>query len=926
MITIQRPEPVFVEGFSPAGAPRAERVADIAEVGHIFRGRIRQLLFAPGGELLVAAGLGVEVLDPDTLELRQRWLSDEYVLWLAAAGSRLLVAVRRAEGVALFAAEPGAKLGAPLAESDYVGETYSTDSDFTQVALPVANGVHVYRVGGKKRLEFLLGPEVEKAIPYLLRVQHARLSPDGRFVAALAGGTAYAVWEIDTGRIVMRGVRGDGDVPDSLLFLPDGRLLMETRSSYSAYDLSQPANRQYLSLGDGFNRRTLFMGGGRLLAVGGFGEYEVRSPASFETLSQGQGEPNHYGAVPGSPVGAISRTHVATYAASYGTLWVTGTKTVTRRDHVSSLEGLSVSADGRRLVVESQWRETCHAIDVAAKTRREVVSEEGLVGPAVSADGSQVILGCGTNLKPRTLHTVSFDGGTPEPVHKILAWARRTKSFGGDFYAVATYKLRGDGYVSVHRLGQPRAVAKLTFEDESPWVFDVAPDGSQAIVRWKHTTTLHDLTRKGAIVETLPLCASSVALGPGGALALTFPEDSRETLLVRTASGEKRVPLPPVKGHGSSTVAFSEDGSLVFAGRPSGMLELRRASDGKLLRALQAHAAPIEHLETAGGLLWSLGKDDVVRAFGVPGEARAKQPAPKAVKLSPLEAEELPKQLPWTADVPLPEQPTLNLGSRVLQVRYDGADLALFDEEGKPVKALRKLKTDDARAFDTAKEQWAQVRETQKKLDTATRRLLSGALRTGRSATAGELRAQLQHPGMASQYENTLWESLDGKQRVAVSKGALTESLPDTLRLRLLHPARLDARSLADLRKKYPDAAQLTRAVHTPTRPDGTEVDPVHTDWAKTQNATIIGTLMQKGFHKNEESAHANCALELRAPELGAVALVDLDEEHGIPTLSFHRWDGTPSGGEALPFRDVDPQLYSEAFQAVLDAFPRDRD
>jgi hypothetical protein len=189
-----------------------------------------------------------------------------------------------------------------------------------------------------------------------------------------------------------------------------------------------------------------------------------------------------------------------------------------------------------------------------------------------------------------------------------------------------------------------------------------------------------------------------------------------------------------------------------------------------------------------------------------------------------------------------------------------------------------------------------------------------------------ELMAQLQHPGMAPQYEHTLWESLDGKQRTGVSGGKLMEPLPEKLRLRLLHPARLDARGLAELKKKHPEAAQLTRAVHAPTRPDGIEVDPVSTDWASTQNPTIIGTLMQKGFHKNENSAHANCALELRAPELGAVALVDLDEEHGCATLSFRRWDGTPSGGDAMPFGEVDPQLYSEAFQAVLEAYPHDRD
>ena len=53
--------------------------------------------------------------------------------------------------------------------------------------------------------------------------------------------------------------------------------------------------------------------------------------------------------------------------------------------------------------------------------------------------------------------------------------------------------------------------------------------------------------------------------------------------------------------------------------------------------------------------------------------------------------------------------------------------------------------------------------------------------------------------------------------------------------------------------------------------------------------------------------------------------VVNLDEEHGCSRLTFHLWDGSADGGPAMKMSQVDPQLYAEAYQAVVDAYPNDR-
>ena len=83
--------------------------------------------------------------------------------------------------------------------------------------------------------------------------------------------------------------------------------------------------------------------------------------------------------------------------------------------------------------------------------------------------------------------------------------------------------------------------------------------------------------------------------------------------------------------------------------------------------------------------------------------------------------------------------------------------------------------------------------------------------------------------------------------------------------------------------------------------------------------------LQQHGFIYNAESGYGSCASELHAPELGAIAVVNLDEEHGCSTLTFHPWNGSADGGPAMDISLVDPQLYAEAYQAVLEAYPHDR-
>ena len=89
------------------------------------------------------------------------------------------------------------------------------------------------------------------------------------------------------------------------------------------------------------------------------------------------------------------------------------------------------------------------------------------------------------------------------------------------------------------------------------------------------------------------------------------------------AGGEQRLQLGAREGFGSLRLAFSCDGGLVFVGATDGVLEVRRAADGELLRELPLHAGGFTDVQRCGEGIATMGDDGVVLFVGVAAEGAA---------------------------------------------------------------------------------------------------------------------------------------------------------------------------------------------------------------------------------------------------------------------------------------------------------------
>ena len=925
-LRVESPRPLPLVGFEPCGMPRAEQAESIAQIGELLRGEIKQLAFLPSGELLILAGGRVERVDPDTLERIDTWLEGQPPTRLhVLADGRIFVHSGDVLGVARYGEAP-----TTLLERESLAEVALTPEG-TTIACPTKTGVALFDHTGALIRELEAPP---------LRNHHGghvAISPSGRHVARW-NHSEGCLWR--DGELVTHVVRGTRDgVPfeerraqtfKNVLFLSDARVVASD-FGVTVWDLEGEAPTRIGDISRDYDDSLAFEAG-RLIASDGYGGYVEFDLESFEIQATHEAMDHHYGRQGQSAPPAASASHVAAHAPTYGSLHVSGPKgQVTREGHLQSLEELTVSRDGRRLAMMSPYRERGFAIDRVAAEIREVVSRPGMQGLAIADDGSQLIFASGANLRPRVVNIIDFEGGEPTATHKGMPWSRGTLGFGGRLYAHSAYNLHDNGWVGIYELGSKRAIAKLK---AFPWRFDVSRDGTTAVVasvkRKESSGTVFDLTKKGKVRETLE-GASDVALGRSGD-ALAYRRRSQPpTLVVRCGDHRWEREL---EARRDRVFAFSEDDSLLFVSEGEGHgIEALRTDTGELVARLPCPTSN-ETLVARGGLLFALGKDGLIRAYGVPGEAPTElAEAPAQVELEAEAPESLPVLRPWPVSGSTSNKPAivLELGGRTLEIRFGEGGPALFDDKGEAVKSLRKRKTDDAEHFAAAKAAWAEARKSAKSgkatKATSPAQALREALISGRSVTASELEAMRSAEG----FERTLWRPLTGESsRVAILAGAFvddagqTATLDASARYRLAHPVHLDANELGCWRTQFGDSEQLQRPIYRPKHATSTAGAPVETDWASTQNKTIERLLRERGFGRHTDNGHADYAITLLAPEFGAVVLVAIDTEHGMATLSFQRWDGTRDGGDALPFGEVDPQLFSEAWAAVIAAYPHD--
>ncbi len=922
-LTTSEPGAFYLTPIAPCGAPRGSRADAITEVGRMFRGTIDALAFLSSGELLALVSGALERIDPSSLETLDSW-----TLGTGVRGVQVLaddrVLVMRANEIALgrFGEEPKVLYQSDRRIGSSRGGYFSAAAtpSGSHIVVPTDNGVHVLDASGAiqqtlvcERTTFF-GPERQ----------------ENAMVAISPSGTLVARWESRDGpiwrdgAIVSRQVQvtdKDGRRTEQrpvgvrdVTFLSDDRFVKEG----SVYD----GEGKHLA---GFMRGLggLTVASGRIVGADNFGGHYDFDPESFKRTAHPHGE-SFYGSMPTSVAPAVNASHTATYAPASGELIVTSAGGKATRDgHRSSLDGLRVSDDGTRLSVKSPFQNGAGLLlDRTTQTVRTITPDEGMQGFTVSDDGEHVLLTVGTNLKPRTMHIGTFASGTPEPVHKCMPWSRGTLGFAGRFYAHAAYNLNDNGWVGVYEIGKKRAAAKVK---GYPWRFDLSRDGGTlAIVgspRKDGKATLYDLTKKAAVQETIK-GAVAIALGSSGA-TVAYETRTKESATLHLR-GESTCTIDLAIDH-ERCFAFCEDDSLLFVSHASG-LDAYETTSGEHVATLVTRVAT-KSLCARGGLLFALGADSVIRVFGVAGEAPEERAAkPKAVvEIAPATEEVLPTTRAWTF-AGGGALPTFELGGRTLTVKRVDGKVALFEGDQR-VKSLRKRKSDDATQFAAAKATWKKLKDGAKSGSQGVARALKQALRTGRTATADELLQMI----ASAEFAGTIWESVDRETRGSIRDGALRDvegnAIQPATRHRLLHPVRLSEEDLVAWRAIHPDHPQLARPRHRPKNGASKEVEPVDVGgWAKTQNDTVVGILKRAGYARHEDNGHASYAFTLLAPELGAIALVGIDTEHGIARLSFHPWDGTRDGGEPMPFREVDPQLYSEAVQAVIAAYPHDRD
>lgn len=606
MFELTEPRPVFFAGSTASAPLQIARVPELAVIGTLFKGEVRQLHFDASGALLVLAGLGVRRVDPRTLAETGRWLADREILAVHPCGDRLWVITDEA----IFLAAFGGELGAPFAEIPQQRHHHTTAAG-TRLAVPHERGATLLDAATGTTREFLIDQAWYAKLFVQRSPDRALLSPSGRHIGVTVSHGHYTViWDADTGASRMAR-----DHSESSALLDDSRILHVNHGSGS---LRSFVGDQWSRLPADDHFEDARVRGEQLLVAdshGGFSLYDVATMTRTAELGALQ---KHFGRGSGSICADLSDTRVATYAVTSGVLRVTeiGGATVESSDWIGGAEALSLAQDGRRVGVFREWgngRLDC--VDLDAAHLIEVRGHhEDITNSAITGDGRKVVVPCGSILRARTVHVGEFGGADSTASHPVRSCIHELVNYGDDAYAVATYTLRGAGHVGLHQVGTSRAIAKVTSGKDAPWRISVGHSNEELLVAWDSATILYDMRKRPKPVETWNSAAAAVALGPRGFLAFLM---GHEKLHLRAPGSPLRVlTIPPRKGHQSPRLAFSRDGALLFVGASDGVLEVRRSDDGTLLRELPLHVGGFVALQCCGEALWTMGADGIGHVLG----------------------------------------------------------------------------------------------------------------------------------------------------------------------------------------------------------------------------------------------------------------------------------------------------------------------
>lgn len=563
-------------------------------VSTIGRGTIRQLAFTPKEQLLAIGGRGIDEYNPENLEITGRFLSHLSIDRLDVGGGSFVFQATDGDERQLWRWNYGDE-NAELVTTFQRPGMCEFDATSTHVAIPTGLGISVLTHAGEPVKEFELDDEERSRV----QTSMAALSADGKFALTCVSSRILAVWNLETGERVI-DLRS-WDAPNSAKFVGD-KILFDGRGDYkvvSIDDVENPVRGRF--------EGGLFFGDDRCVSVGRFGGYQE---VDFATLTLGEtvdGFEKHYGRLP-ETIGAVSKNYVAAVAGSFGALLVHSKgSSVTKFGFLMHVGTLSVSDDGSRIVMLSEFRDAAHLIDREDDSWRTVSHTEGLIAPAISRDGETLILPTGNNLKPRATMTIPF-GGDGEPVAgpKLMPFVRKTETF-GEQYACNAYNLSDNGFVGIYKVGKSRAVMKIKGDAR---LFDISSEGNLLIAARKGEVTVHDLTAKGKQIDRREGHVMAVAIRSDGMIAIAVREDDEPKLIIKQGDHETKIDIVDQRyGRSSATLKFSQDGSELYLGATNGVLYVFDPSNGELLKQLSVHAGGFEQLTIANGSLWSLGAD-----------------------------------------------------------------------------------------------------------------------------------------------------------------------------------------------------------------------------------------------------------------------------------------------------------------------------
>jgi len=557
-----------------------------AAANTLLPGHVRQLLHAPGDELLVLQGLGVRVLDRSGAQ-RLHWAPERRVLHVARLGKEVVLTTP--EGV--FIAEVGADLGKAVTGLPHPGSIAVGSA--THVAVLAGKAVHfVARATGDTQVLALPKEGVEALRQFDLT--QLDVSPDGRWIYAARGGDVAAIWSSEGERV---WCATGFDAPGSGFFVDTGQLVTRDGVHIRAQDPETPTEIVALRLPPLANDVTVAPAPGGLAVIhpGGVARWSMAEAKGDEgMLSAGTGFCRH----------ASVGVETAAYMASDG-LWMDGEVL----DRPGGTSWFAVEARGSTVAFPNRDGIFIGSVDgVGLRTNPE---EPALVGE-LDRTGDVLVLPCGPGHKNRSLHEISVSERSAQARGNILQFVSSVVRF-GDRYAVCTTKPTGTKHwVGAYDFGSKRAAWKV--KGTYPQAFAASPDCTRGVIAWgdgEHT--VHELA-KGKQVDAfrtarsrgLAVSDTTIAtIDPAG--RITLRRDGVETVVEREEPTE----------FGNLPLAFDETGAHLLVGASDGALEVRDATSGELQRTIPLHVGPFENVRVAGGKIFSLGQDGALKVVSL---------------------------------------------------------------------------------------------------------------------------------------------------------------------------------------------------------------------------------------------------------------------------------------------------------------------